>query len=61
MKFNTLLTLCKNYNCFAVEKFIGKTYLGKLAVLLLVHLEKTIEIRVEDLLQVIKTNEKFLE
>ena len=27
---------------------------------LLVHLEKTIEIRVDDLLQVVKTNEKFL-
>ena len=27
---------------------------------LLVHLEKTIEIRVGDLLQVVKTNEKFL-
>ena len=37
-----------------------KTYRGKPAVLLLVHCEKTVETRVDDLLQVIKTNEKFL-
>ena len=60
MKLNSLFIICKNYNCFTVEQFIEKTYLGKPVVLSLVHLEKTIGIRVDDLLQVIKTNEKFL-
>ena len=48
----------QNYICFTVEYFIEKTYLGK-PVVLLVHLEKTIEIKVDDLLQPIKTDEKF--